>query len=97
MPKATITWDLSEFEDRMDFKQKMKASELTNALWEIQQQVFRPARKHGYPDKELAKLYDACGDTEEGYSLAEELIGKLEDKFCQLLADNDIDIDELVY
>lgn len=50
----------------------------------IRQELFRPARKHGYDDRHIQGLVDKLGDD------AVELIGHLEDRYNDLLDRYDI-------
>lgn len=54
------------------------------ALSEISQEIFRPARKHGYSDEDISnlikKINKKCGE-----GVAEELISNLESKFHDIL------------
>ena len=72
--------------EKAELKRMMKATDAYIALWEIAQQVFRPARKHGYSQPNIQKLLDETD--EAGY----ELVGELEQLFYQLLEDKQIDI-----
>ena len=42
--------------DEIEIKKIMMANELALALHDIGNEIFRPARKHGYQDAELNKL-----------------------------------------
>jgi hypothetical protein len=63
-----------------------------HAFYEIQQEIFRPARKHGYNDRDLNMLLEMAGKDEEGYSIGESIIGKLEEMFLEYLSEKDISI-----
>lgn len=67
------------------------------ALWDIQQEIFRPARKHGYSDPRLNKLLESTkivtdkdGDS---YAMGYEIVGLLEEKFHQILEQHGIELD----
>jgi len=54
MSKAILEFTLPE--DQHEFQQTLKAPFMESALWSIAQEVFRPARKHGYPNDTLQNL-----------------------------------------
>lgn len=87
MAKATLRFNLEDPEDRHEFERMNAAASMANALWTISQEVFRPARKHGYPDTELRELTDH----------EVEVIGLLEKKFYEILNDNEVDLNKLVH
>lgn len=106
MPVATLKYNLPEEQD--EFKDAMQGSDCKLVLWEIAQEIFRPARKHGYADKQIAELIasiDAAVEAqhpegfnrmdlawEERHINAEDLIGLLEKKFYALLNERGIEI-----
>ena len=53
MAKATLTFNLDDPEDKANFKKAANANEAYLALWSIAQEIFRPARKHGYSGAQL--------------------------------------------
>ncbi len=68
----------------------LSASKLLRTIADIQQDIFRPARKHGYADQKLNKLITDSGEDENGYNRGEEIVGELENKFIQILEDNEV-------
>jgi hypothetical protein len=52
-------------------------------LSEIKNEVFRPARKHGYPSSDIQRLLEELDNASEGK--ATELIGLLEERFYQII------------
>ncbi len=78
--KAILEYNLPE--DQEDFTRATKALDMELALWDIANEVFRPARKHGYADQELNAL--AENNT--------ELIGLLEQKFYAILEEKGISL-----
>lgn len=54
--KVTLRFDLDEPGDREAFQQHTKTEEVFLLLWDIEQEVFRPARKHGYSGLHSARL-----------------------------------------
>lgn len=85
--KISITFETQEEEDKETIERMLKVDEYHFALQEIANEVFRPARKHGYSDK---KIQDILASSEEG--VYEELISLLEEKFYEILKDNNIDL-----
>jgi hypothetical protein len=92
---ATLTFNLEDGFSRNAHKRAVNATNAYIALFNIANEVFRPARKHGYPEGKINKLLDECGETEEGHSRGVELIGELETKFYEILEDNGIDLNDL--
>lgn len=82
--KAILEFDLSDADERDAHLRAIKAPDAYAALWDIAQEVFRPARKHGYSDPDLNKLLKS-DDVEEAISL-------LEKRFYQILEDKGIDL-----
>lgn len=62
----------------------MQASAMRCALWDIAQEIFRPARKHGYSDPRKEELLN-------GKSM--ELVGLLETQFYEILEARGISLD----
>lgn len=77
MPLATLTFNLPE--EQQEFDLANRALAMSIAIDEIGNEVFRPARKHGYPDAKLNELLEKCGDP--GY----ELVHELERMFYEIL------------
>jgi hypothetical protein len=80
--EATLKFNLPEEQELFDLA--IKAGPMQSALWEISQQVFRPARKHGYPDGKINELINKLGPD------AEELIGELEQLFYKILEEQNV-------
>ncbi len=97
--KATLTFNLPE--EQEEFKLATKGSEAHGAIHEIGQEVFRPARKHGYPDHKIQALITRLDDLArkaagyvdseetstvmEEYEGATELVSLLEQKFYEII------------
>ena len=85
MKKISIEWteDENGYFPQEDVDMHLQASAMRLALWDIAQNIFRPARKHGYSDPKLeALLTDQSAD----------LVGLLEEKFYEILAERGIDL-----
>jgi len=97
--KAILEFNLDEREDSMNHKRAIKATDAFIALQAIADQIFRPARKHGYGDKRLNELIETSreiigGDGCETH-LGSEIISVLEDRFYKILKDLDVNLDDL--
>lgn len=91
--KATLEFNLPE--EQEEFETTVKASDYKLALWDIAQEVFRPARKHGYADVKIQKLIDtidACVSTVMENGQGTDLIGLLEEKFYEILRERGIEL-----
>lgn len=84
MPKAYLQFNLPM--ENEEFKIAQNASNMHCALLDIQNYVFRPARKHGYSDDRIRDLLEKLGP--EGV----ELVGELEKLFFEKLTENDVTI-----
>jgi hypothetical protein len=82
MPKVTLEFNLPE--ENEEFKACCNAASYVSALNNVRQELFRPARKHGYTDRQISDLLEKLGGD------GEKLIGFLEDKFSQILMDDQI-------
>lgn len=80
--KAVLEFNLPEEQNEFDLA--TKASKMYSALFDIRSQIFRPARKHGYGDEDLDKLFKSD-------FAALELIGRLEELFNEVLQDNELE------
>jgi hypothetical protein len=103
MTDITIKFRMPD--DREDFQSAIKGSAAMAALETIANDVFRPARKHGYPDQKIQTLVhnldmlieklalpDEWPKNEFGSKMnATELIGLLEQNFYNILKEFDID------
>lgn len=81
--KAILEFVLPE--DQTEFDTAVKAMDMSIAIHDIGQEVFRPARKHGYPDPQIANLLLKIPD-----HMGEDLIGLLEEKFYEILNERDV-------
>ena len=84
MPTVMIKFALPEEDAEM--KLALKASSYQQALYKVAQEIFRPARKHGYDN---AKLQALMNDNPASY----EIVGMLEDLFFEIVKEEDIDLD----
>jgi hypothetical protein len=97
--RATLSFNLPEEQEEFDFATNGSMYHL--ALWEISQEIFRPARKHGYSETSIQGLVsylDSLAQSaaeKEGlseYQDATELVSLLEQKFYDILREKGINI-----
>jgi hypothetical protein len=84
--KAILEFDLSNPEDVDNHKNAIKANDYASAFFEIHNEVFRPARKHGYGDPKIQKLLESNPN-------GEELVYELEKLFFEILEERNIIFD----
>jgi len=82
MPTGVLRFKLPE--EEVEFELAQRAGDFNGAISDIANEVFRPARKHGYGDEDINELVKRIGD--DAYTL----IGLLEKKFFGILEDRDI-------
>lgn len=84
--KTYLSFNDNSQDDRQKLKEMLQASNMRRALWEIGEEVFRPARKHGYVDNsELNNLLEKDGVV--------EAIGLLEKRFYEILREEEVILD----
>lgn len=83
--KVTLTFNIDECHEEASAMRALTADKAYRCLREISEEIFRPARKHGYQDAKLNELL------EKGEHHC-ELIGLLEDKFWEILRDNEVNL-----
>jgi hypothetical protein len=79
--KGILKFNLEDPHANRAFKRACSATDAYLVLHCIANEIFRPARKHGYDDQSLNNN--------------EEVIGKLEDMFYELLEKYGINLDDL--
>lgn len=84
MKTVTINFEIDNDFDVQECLQALSHQKAFTALDEVTQQIFRPARKHGYSDRKIQELLEKCGD--DGY----ELVSKLEELYRDILEENEI-------
>ena len=84
MPTVVVTYTLPEEEAEMQLA--LKAVAYRQALCNVLQEIFRPARKHGYNN---AKLQALMNDNPASF----EVVGMLEDMFWGILKEEGLDLD----
>lgn len=85
--EVTIKFSVEDQYEEQALRRTLNAGRAYSALWDIAQEIFRPARKHGYSDP---KLGEAMRNKEIDH---EEIIGMLEEKFFEILRENSISLE----
>ncbi len=102
--KAILEFNLPE--EQEEYEITRQAGKMHSAFWTIGNEVFRPARKHGYSDQRLHDLIHfldqaaaALGTSEEkwpsdeyGPLNATDLIYLLEQKYHDILRENGVEL-----
>lgn len=86
--KATLIFDLPE--DQMEHKRAVKSTDAFLALWEIANEVFRPARKHGYGNGKNSERLNQLLQNEQ----VAEAIGLLEEEFYEIVNEKEVNPSE---
>ncbi len=81
--KVTLEFNLPE--EKEEFELMQKANVMSYALERISNEIFRPAREHGYSDDEIQKLIE---ESEK----ARLLVDLLEQKFYSILEEFNINV-----
>ncbi len=81
--KAILEFNLPE--EREDHILAVTASNLVSALSEVREKLFRPVRKHGYPEGNIKKIFNLLDEEK-----ATELIAALETEFNNILEENEV-------
>ena len=88
-----ITIETSDQDDERKLKLMLKAESMAAALFEIQQEILRPARKHGYSDRNISQFFnDSLPDKE--LSERVELVAALETRFYEIVHAHGINLDD---
>ena len=104
MSKVTLEFNLPEEQEELAITQN--AYKMHAAFWNIGNDLFRPARKHGYSDQRLSDLIHfldqaaaALGSSEEKWPKDEygplgatDLIRLLEQKYFEILQENKVEL-----
>lgn len=53
---ATLQFNLEDVDARKEYLKCIHANQLLELMEQVQRDIFRPARKHGYSNKHSAKL-----------------------------------------
>lgn len=90
--KVTIELELSDEEDHLKLRRMLSVDRVYEAMDSVTDEVFRPARKHGYSEARLSKFFDEKTVPIEEINRRIELVGALEDLFFECLKDNDVSL-----
>jgi len=80
MSKATLTFDLTDFDDRLEFNRITKARDMARMLWEIDMNGYRKFTKYN--------------DRQEG--AYQEGIEEVFEYIRELLKEHQIDVEQLI-
>ena len=99
MSKATLEFNLEEPYERLEFQRTINATNAYIVLHKIANEIFRPHRKHGYPDKSIQDLIENCPTYigEDGFETNRtlEVISKLETMFYNIMEESNVNLDDL--
>ena len=82
--KGILEYSLPE--ESLEFNRAANSSSAYLALWEIANEVFRPARKHGYENLDIPPI-------EEWTEREQLIVSKLEKLFYNILELNKVEIE----
>lgn len=71
-------------EEQEEYETTMKAGAMSSVLFKVRNELFRPARKHGYTDPKLQELLESFEEVRMFVSL-------LEEEFNAILLEEDVD------
>lgn len=89
---VVITFEVESAEDEHELRDFLNAHNAHRALDEIREEIFRPARKHGYSDPRLSALLADNHPNPQAASNCQELVSLLEEKFNEILTERNIRI-----
>ena len=89
--KAILEFDLTDPEDREEHLYALNGRKHHSFLFEIEQRIFRPHRKHGYGGSlnadRLEHLLDKSEEAREAIALLEELYYDLKNDYLNEIED----------
>jgi hypothetical protein len=91
MKEVTIKFNIKDGYDELELFRTLKANDAYSTLIDIQQDIFRPARKHGYPNGDIRELLEKIDTALEGAGT--QLVGLLEAEFFKILSRNDVNLE----
>lgn len=93
MKTVTLKFNVETPDDERAVTRAVTVDSVYAALERVANEVFRPARKHGYHDLEIgALLTESAGLSRRECAARSELIGLLEKKFFAILEEQDVQI-----
>jgi hypothetical protein len=98
--KGKLEFNLEEPSSKLAFKRASNADNAYLALDAMWNELFRPAFKHGYSNKNLQELMDKSGtlidkETGETINIGYEIVSKLSEIYREILIDNDVDTEDI--
>lgn len=66
MPTVTLKYNLPE--EQEEFDTAMNARKNASLLWDVEQEIFRPARKHGYNNPILSEAIQRIDELVERHA-----------------------------
>lgn len=88
---GTLHFNLDTPGGRMAMARALAADNAYQALSEVREQLFRPARKHGYGRQEIANALEIANKETDGAGTL--LVALLEDLYTNILRDLSIDME----
>lgn len=80
-----------DIDEKQELVVMLKAHNLVDALQEVDNQLFRPSMKGwGYPDAELQKYIEACGEDKKGCLNGYDVIDRLRELYWQIIQENGV-------
>lgn len=70
--KAKLLLNLNNAENRKELTRCLNSANYLMALDDIKNEIFRPARKHGYPDRRIQDLLEGNTEDKDAYKRAVE-------------------------
>jgi hypothetical protein len=89
--KITLEFDSDNEDDMERYKDMMNATKYKCVIDSASNEIFRPARKHGYSDETIRNLIANSGENEDGYNNGVELIGQLEEMWYNLFREYNLE------
>lgn len=84
MKEVILKFKIENSDDEAEVVQALRAEKAFNCLWQISQEIFRPARKHGYSDPKIQAALEGSNGA--------HLVGLLEDRFYEILREHDLNV-----
>lgn len=94
MPIATLQYNLSDEDDRIEYEQSRQASGMSSALWDFDQ-LLRRFHKYGAQELKVDWPEDSEGMSREELleAIKEDIAWEIRELFHGILTENDVDLD----
>ena len=86
---GTLKFNLDTPEGQEAFNRATKSLDLALTLWDVSQEVFRPHRKHGYPEGGILNV-------DEWNEQTFNVVSRLEEIYYEILERRGIVLDDLI-